>query len=151
MAYWAAARWLRKIVERWLSARGHRIPSLTTGEEMKVILLCRLTPGLPLTLQNYILGCARVRFSRYLLGSLPIQWACAVAFVVFGDSITHSSVWAWTTGACLLVAMALLIKLVRTRVNKRARPRESFEVSEPAGAPVGGSCETKAPLENGQP
>jgi uncharacterized membrane protein YdjX (TVP38/TMEM64 family) len=91
LGYWLAARWLRQPIERLLAARGHRIPTLAREDETKFIFLCRLTPGVPLTVQNYLLGGARVHFGRYLLWSLPVQWAWGVAFVVFGNSLTRSS------------------------------------------------------------
>ena len=111
--YWLAARWLRRPVEKLLAARGHRIPTIASEDETKFILVCRLTPGVPLTVQNYLLGGARVHFGRYLLLSLPIQLAWGVAFVVFGNSLTHSSLWRVLLAGCLLAAVGLLIGLAR--------------------------------------
>jgi uncharacterized membrane protein YdjX (TVP38/TMEM64 family) len=111
--FWLAARWLRQPIEKLLAARGHRIPTLAGEDETKFIFLCRLTPGVPLTVQNYLLGGARVHFGRYLLFSLPVQWAWGVAFVIFGNSLTRSSVWRVLLAGCLLVALWLLISLDR--------------------------------------
>ena len=120
IGYWLAAKWLRRPVEKLLAARGHRIPTIASEDEAKFILLCRLTPGVPLSVQNYLLGAARVHFGRYLLLSLPIQWAWGVAFVVFGNSLTHSSVWRVLLAGCFLVAVGLLIGLARTWFKTRS-------------------------------
>ena len=113
LGYWLSARWFRFGIEKWLTRRGYRIPKLAEEDEWKFILLLRITPGLPLTLQNYVLGCARVRFARYVVLSLPAQWAYALAFVWFGDSLTRSSLWRVALAICLLGAVLLLISLAR--------------------------------------
>jgi uncharacterized membrane protein YdjX (TVP38/TMEM64 family) len=41
--------------------------------------ILRVTPGVPLCIQNYLLGLAGVKFARYLLLSLPAQAAYALA------------------------------------------------------------------------
>jgi uncharacterized membrane protein YdjX (TVP38/TMEM64 family) len=120
IGYGLAAKWLRRPIERLLAARGHRIPTLASEDETKFILLCRLTPGVPLTVQNYLLGGARVQFGRYLLLSLPIQWAWGVAFVVFGNSLTRSSLWRVLLAGCLVVAVGLLIGLARKWFKTRS-------------------------------
>jgi uncharacterized membrane protein YdjX (TVP38/TMEM64 family) len=113
LGYWLSARWFRRVIEQWLTRRGYRIPTFADEAEWKLILLCRITPGFPLALQNYVLGCARVRFSRYLALSLPAQWAYAFGFVYFGDSLTRSDLWRVLAAVCVLAAVALLLTLVR--------------------------------------
>jgi uncharacterized membrane protein YdjX (TVP38/TMEM64 family) len=113
LGYWLSARWFRSGIEQWLTHRGYRIPKLAEKDEWKFILLLRIAPAVPLTLQNYLLGCARVRFARYLVLSLPAQWAYALAFVWFGDSLTRSSLWRVALAICLVGAVVLFISLAR--------------------------------------
>jgi uncharacterized membrane protein YdjX (TVP38/TMEM64 family) len=110
LVYALASRWLSQPIRNWLSRRGHHLPSLNSSDEVKLILVCRLTPGFPLFVQNYLLGCARVRFVRFLLISLPIQVGWAVALVLFGDTVTRSDV-----RLVLLAALAIAVSFVRKR------------------------------------
>ena len=71
----------------------------------------------PLIVQNYVLGCARVNFLRYLLLTLPIQGAYAIGFVVFGHSLTQSSVWKIVLAVGLMVAIILAVSLLRNRFH----------------------------------
>ena len=117
LGYWLAARWFRTAIEKWITRRGYRIPSLADEAEWKFILLCRITPGFPLALQNYVLGCARVRFGRYLILSLPAQCAYAFGFVCFGDSLTRTELWRVAAAAGMLAAVALIVALIRHRTG----------------------------------
>ncbi|MEO8614657.1 MAG: hypothetical protein ABI600_05905, partial [Luteolibacter sp.] len=54
--YWLAAGPARRLVEKMLAATGIQIPDLPRGDHLKLILVMKLTPGIPLFLQNYLLG-----------------------------------------------------------------------------------------------
>lgn len=115
-AYGLAANWLRIPLEKVLAKRGFNIPVLKDGDERSFILLCRVTPGIPLVVQNYLLGCARVRFGRYLLLSLPFVCGYGLAFVLFGDSLADSGLWRILLAAGLVVGIVLAIRLMRKRL-----------------------------------
>ena len=132
--YWLAARWLRCPLEKFLLQRGHKIPEIAPEDEIKFILLCRLAPGLPLTFQNYMLGGARVRFGRYLLVSLPIQLSSAVGFVIFGNSLAHSSVWKMLVAASLVAALLLLLNLAHKWSRRPFATAQRDAAHGPAGA-----------------
>ncbi|HTH48838.1 MAG TPA: VTT domain-containing protein [Candidatus Limnocylindria bacterium] len=111
--YWLARRWMRAPLTRWLERRGYKIPQLAAEDETQFILLFRVTPGVPLFAQNYLLGLAGVSFRRYLLLSLPVQAAYALAFVWFGQSLNSSATWKVMVGVGALVALVLAVNLLR--------------------------------------
>ena len=118
--YWLARRWMRVPLTRWLERRGYKIPQLTPADETQFILLFRVTPGVPLFVQNYLLGLAGVNFRRYLLVSLPVQAAYALAFVWFGQSLNSRATWRVMLGTGALIAAALLVSLMRRWLSRRA-------------------------------
>ncbi|MBC8127744.1 MAG: hypothetical protein H8M99_11450, partial [Gloeobacteraceae cyanobacterium ES-bin-144] len=54
--YWLAAGPARKLVEKMLTATTIQIPDLPRGDHLKLILVLKLTPGIPFFFQNYLLG-----------------------------------------------------------------------------------------------
>ena len=120
LGYWLARRWMRAPLTRWLAGRGHVVPELAPADEAQFILLFRITPGIPLSVQNYMLGLAGVDFTRYLLISLPVQAVYALAFVWFGNSLADNAAWRLALGAALLVAIGLAVGLLRRRLTRRS-------------------------------
>lgn len=118
--YWLARRWLRHWLGAWLEKRGWRLPQLSNGDETLVILLLRVTPGLPLFVQNYLLGLAEVNFARFLLLSLLVQAPQVLAFVWFGHSLADNAIWRLLLAAGALVALSLLVVLFRRILRRRA-------------------------------
>jgi len=122
LGYWLARRWMRTPLTRWLVGRGHVVPVLAPADEAQFILLFRITPGIPLSVQNYVLGLAGVDFTRYLLISLPVQAVYALTFVWFGNSLTQTGTWRWVVAMATILALGIAIKLVRKGLTKKAEP-----------------------------
>ena len=120
LGYWLARRWMRTPLTRWLVGRGHVVPVLAPADEAQFILLFRITPGIPLSVQNYVLGLAGVDFKRYLLISLPVQAVYALTFVWFGNSLADNASWKLALGAALLVAIGLAVGLLRRWLKRRS-------------------------------
>jgi uncharacterized membrane protein YdjX (TVP38/TMEM64 family) len=70
-----------------LTRLGYKIPQVQKGDENGLIVLLRVTPGIPFPVQNYLLGLARVSFGRYLLISFAIQGPLNAAFIIFGEAL----------------------------------------------------------------
>ena len=119
VGYWLARRGLRGWLTAWLARRGHTIPQLAPKDESQFILLFRITPGMPLTVQNYVLGLAGVSFARYMAISLPVQAVYALAFVWFGQSLTGKTTWKLALGVALLIAVGLMVSLLRRYLSRR--------------------------------
>lgn len=122
LGYWLARKWLRQPIESWLRARGKSAPQIPEAEETLWILLLRVTPGVPLFVQNYLLGLARVRFVRYLMISFPVQLAYAVAFVSLGHAFKDSNVWRGMLAVSGLAAVAVAVLLVRRHLDRKLQP-----------------------------
>ncbi len=122
LGYWLARKWLRRPIESWLRARGKSAPQIPEAEETLWILLLRVTPGVPLFVQNYLLGLAQVRFARYLAISFPVQLAYAVAFVSLGHAFKDSNVWRGMLAVSGLAAVAVAVLLVRRHLDRKLHP-----------------------------
>jgi uncharacterized membrane protein YdjX (TVP38/TMEM64 family) len=115
--YWIARSLGRGKLGRWLERRGRSLPTPHPGHETRWILLVRVTPGIPLFVQNYALGMAGVNFPRYLLLSFPVQIFYAVLFITLGNSLSGSHLWRAILAGLGLVAAGLLVSLVRAKVS----------------------------------
>jgi len=124
LGYWLARRVVRSPLERWLARRGTAVPRLAPGDELKFLLLFRIAPGMPLFLQNYILGLAEVGFGRYLAVSLLAQVPYALGFVWFGQALTESSGWKVLLTVAGLAAIVLVVSLLRSWLSRRQRGGE---------------------------
>jgi uncharacterized membrane protein YdjX (TVP38/TMEM64 family) len=119
LGYWMARSLLRAPIERWLVARGRTVPLIPPQDEWLWIVLLRSTPGIPLFVQNYMLGLARVRFGLYLLLSFPIQIVYVTAFVMVGESLVTSSLWRGLLIGGGILAVSVGVSLLRRHLLKR--------------------------------
>jgi len=87
LSYWMASRVMRPVLEALLKRLDYKIPQVQQGDETGLIVLLRVTPGIPFPVQNYLLGLARASFWRYLLISFAIQGPLNAAFIIFGDAL----------------------------------------------------------------
>lgn len=122
LGYWLARKWLRSPIETWLRARGRSAPQIRVADETLWILLLRVTPGMPLFVQNYLLGLAEVRFGRYLCISLPPQLAYAFAFVSLGHAFKDSNVWRGMLAVSALASVSVAVLLIRRYLNRKLPP-----------------------------
>lgn len=120
LAYALSRHVLRRPIERWVRARGWKVPVFRPGEEIRFLLLFRITPGIPLCVQNYVLGLSSVRFRLYLPVTLIVQIPYVLGFVWFGQSLTQTSAWRVGVAVAGLVALVLLVNLVRRRLSERS-------------------------------
>lgn len=127
LGYAIASRFARGRVRSWLEKRGKAIPALTAGDENRWILLVRLTPGIPLFVQNYLLGTAGVGFLRYMILSLPTQGINAFLFISLGTSLGGSKLWGAVLALSGLIAAGILVSLVRRRLAQGRKNGETLK------------------------
>jgi len=114
-----ASSWLRPLMARLLEARGFRVPEPREGsEELMLIVLVRITPGLPFFAQNLLLGLANVDRLRSLLISLPIQMVFAAGFVLLGRSAFDGSAGLAVTAIGLIGSASIAARFVHQRLRK---------------------------------
>lgn len=119
--YWLAAGPARRLVEKLLVASSMRIPELPRGDHLKLILVLRLTPGIPLFFQNYLLGFLRAPFWLYLPVSLLCTGIISTGVVLSGAGLADGQIkWA-ITGVSLIVLGGVFTHLVRGWLAKRKR------------------------------
>jgi uncharacterized membrane protein YdjX (TVP38/TMEM64 family) len=120
--YFLASRWLRPPLQ-WLVAKlGYRMPQVDMADANDLIVLLRVTPGIPFPVQNYLLGLAGVPFLRYLVISCLIQWPINVAIMLFSDALLHGKGRLAFLALMGLLALLTATHLVRKHYGSRRQP-----------------------------
>jgi len=121
LTYWLARYALRPLLERLIRKLGYGLPQVAKEDHLSLTLLCRITPGPPFFVQNYLLGLAGVPFWTYMWVSWTIAAAYSVAMVVFGDSLMQGSGKVVFFAVSIFVAIAVAIKWVRRRYTHKKK------------------------------
>jgi uncharacterized membrane protein YdjX (TVP38/TMEM64 family) len=129
--YWLAAGPARGFIEKVLVNTKIRIPELPKNDHIRLILILRLTPGIPLFIHNYILGFFRTPFLLYLPLSLLLAGSIACGILVTGGAILHGKVGAAITGISLIVVGVLVIRILRARLAKKSIAEAQPNLTEP--------------------
>jgi len=122
LSYFLASRALRPLLEKLFTLLGYKLPRAESGDATDLIILLRVTPGIPFPVQNYLLGLAQVPFWKYLGLSGAIIGSMTVALVLFGDALLHGK------GKVALIAMSLFLaltaatQLLRKHYGKKKTP-----------------------------
>lgn len=119
VTYWLARRWLRPLLTRLLERFGYGLPKVESGDATDLIVLLRVTPGVPFFAQNYLLGLAEAPFARYMAISCGIQWSFNVGFILFGDALNQGRGKTVLVAIMLLVALSVGTHLVRNHYGKK--------------------------------
>lgn len=120
LSYLLASRALRPPLEYVLKRLGYQLPRVATGDATDLIVLLRVTPGLPFPVQNYLLGLAAVPFVRYLLVSCLIAFPLNAAIIFFGEALLQGRGRMALVGLLLLLALMAAVHLVRRCYRARA-------------------------------
>ena len=115
------ARRFGDVLRRRLERRSIHIPVIPDYEQYEFILLLRLIPGNPLTVQNYVLGGANVDFSKYIIASIPIQFIQVAAYVYFGEGIFDGMLSKFILGTSFLFVLAIIARMVDKRFGHKIR------------------------------
>jgi len=121
--YWVAAHPGRRLVERFISWSGMKIPDIRHGDQLRLILVLRLTPGIPLFFQNYALGFVRAPFRLYLPLSIVINGVFSCGIVLVGAGVSDGKSLPVISGVALLVVAVVVTKWLRARVLRRREKR----------------------------
>jgi uncharacterized membrane protein YdjX (TVP38/TMEM64 family) len=118
--YWVAARPGRGLVEKLLTAGTLRIPVLPKDNHLRVVLLLRLTPGVPLFVQNYLLGFLQVPFRLYLPLSLACSGLISCGIVLSGAGVAGGNLTPMITGVGLIVVGLLVVQILRQKLRSKS-------------------------------
>ena len=117
--YWLARRGLRPGLTRVLGRCGYTVPTVDREDITDLIVLLRVTPGVPFFVQNYLLGLADAPFGKYLALSCAIQAPINCGFMLFGDALSQGKGKTILTSVLLIVALTVATHLVRKRLAKK--------------------------------
>lgn len=121
LSYALARRALRPLLSAIVSRLGYRLPEVEAGDATDLVILLRVTPGIPFFAQNYLAGLAEVPFGRYFLVSILTSWPLNVAFLLFGDALLHGKGKVALISLCALAALVTATHLVRKHYERRKK------------------------------
>jgi uncharacterized membrane protein YdjX (TVP38/TMEM64 family) len=125
--YWLAAGPARRLVEKMLAATAIQIPELPSGDHLKLILVMRLTPGIPLFFQNYLLGFLLAPFYLYLPISILCTGVIGSGVVLSGAGLADGKLkWA-ISGVSLIVVGGVLTHVLRGWLGRKKLKLEGCE------------------------
>ncbi len=111
--YWLAAGFGRRSVERVSAWLGFRITEVRESNRLRVVLALKLTPGIPMFVQNYLCGFLGVPFGLYLLVSMVCNGLIGMGFVLAGVGFGDGKLVPALAGLFLVILGALVIRWVR--------------------------------------
>lgn len=119
LAYALARRGLRPVLTALVTRFGYRLPEVESGDATDLMILLRVTPGVPFFVQNYLAGLAEIPFARYFIVSSLIVWPLNTAFLLFGDALLHGKGKIALLSLCAVIALMTLLHLVRRHYERR--------------------------------
>ena len=114
--YWLAARPGRGVVEKLLAMTSLRVPDLPRGNDLRLILILRLTPGIPFFLQNYSLGFFRVPFWLYLPVSMGCSGMISCGVVLSGAGVANGNLTPALSGIALIGLGLVIVQMIRQKL-----------------------------------
>jgi len=108
------ARWaLRPLLTKLVTRLGYKLPRAEEGDATGLIVIMRVTQGIPYCVQNYLLGLAEVPFGKYFRWTALLSLPQNVAAILFGEALINGKGKTVAMVAGLLVALVAVTHLVR--------------------------------------
>jgi uncharacterized membrane protein YdjX (TVP38/TMEM64 family) len=121
MTYLLARRGLRPLFEKLVARLGYKLPQVEAGDVTDLIVILRVTPGVPFFAQNYLLGLAEVPFGKYVVLSCLIAWPLNTALMLFGDALLSGQGRMALIGLCTVLALTAGAHLVRKHYERHKK------------------------------
>ena len=119
--YWLAAGPGKNLIARLLSTFSVRMPEVGERSHIRLTLLMRLTPGIPLFFQNYMLGILGVPFRLYFPLSLLCSGILSLGVILVGAGMADGGLIRALTGVGCLIVGLLLAQALRSWLARRKR------------------------------
>lgn len=119
LSYFFARYTMRPVIARLMAWLGYKLPKISEGDVTDVIIIVRVTPGIPFFAQNYLLGLAGVPFRKYLAITCIFTWGLSAAFVLFGDALMRGEGKVALITASFVIAAAAATHLTRKHYSKK--------------------------------
>ena len=119
LAYGLARRGLRPLIHALVTRLGYRLPEVHANDAIALLIMLRVTPGVPFVMQNFLAGLAQAPFGKYFVVSAAIAWPLNAALLIFGEALLHGKgkIAIATLGA--IVALVAVLHLVRRHYERR--------------------------------
>ncbi len=114
--YWVGRKPGRSLVQWMFEKAKVEVPTVAAENEMKWLLIVRLTPGFPLFIQSYLLGFVGISFFRYLWVSLACSGSIACGMVLTGAGVGDGRIGFILGGFSALIVVAVVLKIVGKKV-----------------------------------
>jgi uncharacterized membrane protein YdjX (TVP38/TMEM64 family) len=121
LTYGLARRGLRPLLEALVKRLGYKLPEVESGDVLDLIIILRVTPGIPFFVQNYLLGLAEVPAGKYFAVSCLIALPYCAAFVLFGNALVSGQGKLVLALVGLLAALAAGTQLVRRHYGEKRK------------------------------
>lgn len=118
-SYWLARYALRPWVEKLLAWMGYTLPQVAAEDRLGLLVLVRVTPGPPYSLQNFVLGLTAIPFGLYMAVSFVIVSLYSAAFILFGDALVHGRGKMAFLAVSLFIAFSVGVKFLRRHYQRR--------------------------------
>tara|TARA_R100000027_G_scaffold18279_2_gene13177 strand:+ start:42661 stop:43365 length:705 start_codon:yes stop_codon:yes gene_type:complete len=128
---------LHHLAEKILSRFGYSVPKIPSEDHLKFSFLIRVTPVLPICVQNYLLGLLKVPLHKYLLASWTTQVPLAFAVALTAGAILEGNLVLVLLAVGVLLGLAFALKWLRRRLRKDPHLKgvdEQVGVEEPVSA-----------------
>jgi uncharacterized membrane protein YdjX (TVP38/TMEM64 family) len=115
LAYWLARYAMRPVLTRLVECFGYAVPRVTPKNALNVLLVVRLTPGVPYPVQCFVLGIAEMPFRLYMIGSWLAILPWALGAVILGKGLFNGNYGVAAIGVGVLVLTITAVQIVRRR------------------------------------
>ncbi len=123
-SHWLAAGVGRKIIQRLLGDHWEKWKSKSGSHDWRLAAALRLTPGVPLCAQNYLLGLLGMPLRYSLAIALPTTGLYVCGFVLTGGAIFEGKTGLLLIGFSVIIITSFAVKAIRKRmVDCGGRPR----------------------------
>jgi uncharacterized membrane protein YdjX (TVP38/TMEM64 family) len=112
-----------KTILRLLGSRWQPWQNIPSKDHWRISCLLRVTPSIPLFVQNYMIGILGIPLFQSLAIALPITGLYVCGFVLTGGAIFQGQIGLFIIGVSVLVAATLAIKIIRARLITSPAPK----------------------------
>jgi len=120
--YWIARSLFRGFFARFLASKEHLLPEGKSGNFLLFAILLRITPGVPLVIQNYFLGFLKMPFRKYLFVSIPAQAIHTPFYVISGGALVEGNFLLLLGALLVIVFLSGVTYFIRHRLEKFKSP-----------------------------
>jgi uncharacterized membrane protein YdjX (TVP38/TMEM64 family) len=121
LTYVIATGPLQRFVRGLLSSRLRALPELPQDDQLNLLLVLKLTPGIPYFVQNYAAGVLNVRFGQYFLVSMACNGLFTIGIVLGGVGIGDAQLMPVISGLALIALAVVLTSLMRRWLGRRKK------------------------------